>query len=184
MSDARNVTSGKPKVGGAIFRAPLGSKLPTDAKSPLDEAFIGLGYASEDGVKNANSPETDNIHAWGGDTVMTTQKSKEDSYQFTLIEALNVEVLKNTYGDKNVTGTLETGITIKANATEQEGHAFVIDMIMRGDVIKRVVIPNGKVTKVGDVVYKDNDVIGYDTTLTLTPDEQGNTHYEYIVKSV
>ena len=45
---AKNVTTGKPKTGGAVFRAPLGTALPTDAKTALDEAFKNLGYCSED----------------------------------------------------------------------------------------------------------------------------------------
>ena len=39
MSNAQNVTVGKPKVGGAVFRAPLGTELPTDATTALNEAF-------------------------------------------------------------------------------------------------------------------------------------------------
>ena len=52
--DAKNVSVGKPKKGGAIFRAPLGTTLPIDAKTELDEAFKALGYCGEDGLVNEN----------------------------------------------------------------------------------------------------------------------------------
>jgi hypothetical protein len=37
---------------------------PTDATTPLDEAFIGHGYVSEDGVTENNDDSVDNIVAW------------------------------------------------------------------------------------------------------------------------
>lgn len=175
-----NVTASKPKVGGAVFAAPIGTTLPTDATSALDAAFMELGYVSEDGVTNSNSPESDTIKAWGGDTVLTLLTSKDDTYSFTLLEVMNLNVLKLIYGEDNVTGDLATGITIKANSQDLEEHVIVIDMILRNDALKRIVIPIAKVSEVGDITYSDSDAVGYETTLFCSADYQGNTHYEYI----
>ena len=175
-----NVSVGKPKVSGAIFRAPTSATLPTDAVTALAEAFKELGYASEDGVKNNISGDTEKIRAWGLAVVETVQTSKDDTFTFTLIESLNPEALKTVHGDSNVSGTLATGISITVNSDSPEDNAYVIDMILKGNVLKRIVIPSAVVSAVGEVIYKDDELIAYEVTLTCKADSSGNTHYEYI----
>ena len=179
---ASNVTAGKPKITGAIFRAPVGSTLPTDAKTELDTAFKCLGYVSEDGVTNGNSPESEQTKAWGGDVVLSTQTEKPDTFQFKLIEAKNVDVLKMIYGDSHVAGTLDTGITVDVTAEDPGPAAYVIDMILKDGDLKRMVIPSASISEMDDIVYNDSEPVGYDVTLTATADDTGCTHHEYIVK--
>lgn len=178
--DSKKVTVGKPKVGGTAFRAPVGTPLPTDAITALDATFENLGYLSEEGLVNANSPSSDKVKAWGGDTVLNFQTDKPDTFKYTMIEALNLAVLKSVYGDKNVTGTLETGITIKANREDQQEYAWVFDMVLRGTVAKRIVVPQAAVTEVAEIAYVDNKPVSYGTTISATPDTDGQTHYEYM----
>ncbi len=180
MSETANVVYAKPKKAGPIYHAPIGSTLPTDASAELDAAFVSLGYISEDGLTNSNSPETSDIKAWGGDVVMSPMTGRPDTFSFTVIEDAGVETLKVVYGSDNVTGTLKTGVTVKASTAELENECYVVDMVLRGNILKRIVIPNAVVTSVGDVSYKDSEAVGYEITLTAYPDNSGNTHYEYM----
>ena len=179
-NNSANDTAGKPRIGGGIYIAPAGTTLPTDAKTALSGDFLALGYVSEDGVTNANSPESENIKAWGGDNVLTIMTSREDTFTFTLIEVMNINVLKLVYGDDNVSGALSTGITVTANNGELESHVLVIDTILKGGVMQRTVIPAGTVSEVGDITYKDDEAVGFETTVSCEADASGNTHYTYI----
>ena len=178
------VSAAKPSYSGAIFRGAVGATLPTDAKSAIDtETYKSLGYVSEDGVTNSNSPESDTEKAWGGDIVLTIQTSKEDTFGLSLIETLNKDVLATVYGEDNVTGDIKTGITVKANSTEAEEYAYIIVMIMRNGALKRICIPKGKITEVGEISYSDGESVKYEITITAMPDDSNNTHYEYIYKA-
>lgn len=181
-NNAANVSTGKPAIGGAIFCAPVGSTLPTNASATLDAAFKALGYVSDDGLTNNNAPATDSVKAWGGDTVLTLQTDRPDTFAFTLIET-NEEVLKVVYGDENITVDNDGNVEVKATAEALAGHAWVIDMVLTGNGesrAKRIVIPNGTVSDLGEITYKDDEEVGYAVTITDVPDSNGVYHYEYI----
>ena len=176
---ASNVTAGKPKVAGSIFCGATGLTMPTDAVSAIPTGFTALGYAADAGLTNQNSRSSEAIKAWGGDTVLSIQTEKTDTFTVTLIEAKNPDVQKVVNGDSNVTGSISDGIVVKVNAKELDYHAWIFDMVIRGGVM-RIVIPNGKVTEIGEITYVDNEAIAYPITISAEPDTEGNSHYEYI----
>lgn len=176
------VSAAKPKIAGGIYRAPIGTTLPTDAVTELDKAFENLGYVSDDGITNGTDKDTDTEKAWGGATVNEIDNGDTDTFQYKLLETLNVAAMKDAFGDDNVAGTLETGITVKKNSKEKTFHSYVIDMILKGGVLKRVVIPKARMTDIDDIVYATSESTGYNLTITAEEDEDENTHYEYLKK--
>lgn len=178
MPETKNVSAAKPKTSGAVFRAPVGTTLPTDATTELNAAFKELGFVSDDGATNANSPETESVYAWGGTPVLDTVGERPDTWKLKFIETLNPEVQKLVYGDKNVTVTTDL-IKVAAGATDLGEASFVIDTMLKGGALRRIVIPNGSLSELGDIVYKDDEPIGYEVTLSAKDDGTGHTHYEY-----
>ena len=174
---ATNVTAGKPRTNGAVFAAPAGSTVPTDAVSALDNAFKDLGFLSEDGLTRGRSLSSTTIKEWGGLPVLITDDEDITTFKFKLIEYLNPEVQKMINGDANVTGTLATGLSIQPG--DMQEHSFVFWQKMRGGVSHRIVVPRGKVTELGDVVYKSNEAVAYDVTITALLDDNGKPYYEY-----
>lgn len=179
-NNATNVSFGKPKVGGAIFNAPLGTTLPTSADATLDNAYKCLGYASEDGLTNNNNSSSSKIRAWGGDNVLVAESKKEDTWGTTLIEVMNVDVLKAVYGADNVSGTLADGIVVKANSKPKTASVWVFDIALSGGAMKRVVLPNGMISELSEITYDDSDAVGYGITIDALPGSDGDTHKEYI----
>lgn len=180
-SNAQNVTTGKPNTAGAVFRAPAGTQLPATATEKLDTAFEDMGYISEDGVKKAMSRESEEIKAWGGDTVANPQTGFSDKFTLIFLEAIRLSVLKAVYVDDNVEGDLKSGIHIKVNSKEQPEAVWVIDTVLTGGVLGRIVIPNGKITEIGEVEYVDGSPVSHEVTISAQPGNDGCTHHEYLV---
>lgn len=179
-TNSSNVTAGKPMIGGAVHVAPLGTSLPTSTTATLNSAFVDVGYISADGIKNDLSRTSNSIRAWGGDEVLQIQNEKNDNWTFTMIEAKNINVLKEVFGSTNVSADSSGNITINVNSKELSKASWVFDMILSDGSAKRCVLPIAKITNVAEIAYTDADAVGYAVTLNTLPDTSGNTHYEYI----
>lgn len=177
---ATNVSTGKPNISGAVFAAPIGTTLPTDATTALDAAFVCLGYVSEDGLTNNNEMDVSAIKAWGGAIVYRSLTELDDNFALTLIESENVDVLKAVYGDANVTTDANGTTKVEVIAEDPQEKVWVFELALRGGKAKRIVIPDGAVTAREAITYNDSDAIGYGITVSAYPDSNGKTHIEYL----
>lgn len=177
---ASNVSTGKGNPAGYLFCGATSATLPTDATTAIStSAFTSLGYVSDDGVTNEFSRESEDIKDWNGATVLSAQTEVNDAWKMTLLESKNADVLKAIYGDSNVTVTSGALASVAVDATEPINKAFIIDMITSDGGKKRVVIPNGKITEVGEITYAAGEAISYEITITCMPNASGKLHYEY-----
>lgn len=180
------VSAAKPQKGGAIFTAPAGTAIPTDATTALDPAFVKLGYASNEGLSNTIERDSEDVQDWGGETVLTLNTSRKETFGFTLIQSLDIDVLKEVYGQMNVTqaGGTSKPIVVDHNAKDMPHRVFVFEMLMNGGHVKRIVVPDGQITELGDVAYKANEAVGYEVTATAYPAAalDGGTAREFIAK--
>lgn len=178
--DVSKVTTGSRRIDGGIYRAPIGTIVPTAADAQLDAVYKNLGYISEDGVTNSISKTSQQIKEWGGDVVKNVNTGQTDIFKLKFIESLNPEVLKTIYGNSNVTVADDGKIAVAVNAKDTGEAIYVIDMIQSGGALKRIVIPRGTITALGDIVYKGDTAVAYDVTISTGLDSGKNTHYEYI----
>lgn len=170
MGDADNVRVG---ADGAVAFAPAGSTLPTAWDDTLDGAFADLGFVSDDGCTETIGASTTDIKNWKGDAVRTVQTEHKLDYKLKLIETTD-DTEDIFYGSDPAAGI--EGVPGKRGC-------WVID-VFDGDpdadgVQIRVVIPDGQVTERGDVVYKNDQAIGYEITITCYPDDTAKKAYKY-----
>lgn len=180
MNDADNVSFGKPKSTGAVFVAPYGTALPTNAHVALNGAFVGLGYVSEDGLVNSVETDTENVTAWGGDLVLVGQTTFTEMFTVNLIETA-AEALKLYYGEDNVVEEGNGSLTVTQSSEMLPNVSVVFELVLTGGRIKRIVVPNAQIAdRSGEITYVDGEAVTYPAVFVAYPDGNGTTHVEYI----
>lgn len=172
-----NVSSAKGVKGGYIFSAPVGTSLPTDIKTQLDQAFKCLGFISEDGYVESINEDDDDINDMNGDVMDSTNSNRVESAQLTLAE-IKAETLKRQYGDANVTDANGI-ITVNHNADSHDVFAYVLELVLKNGRRWRKVVPKGKSSELDDLTIASSELCQRALTMKYLTDEQGNTCYDY-----
>jgi len=147
--------------------------------------FVSLGIVSNDGLAASKSRDTTNVTDWLGNIVLVLQTAYTETYQVTLIEALKADVAKLVAGDSNVTATPAASgsgnqLAVTNDGSQLPRKAFIFDLLHASSgATKRIAIPEGQVTAVGDVTYSASGAVGYQVTITAFKDASGNFSYEY-----
>ncbi len=174
-----NVYAAKPRVGGAVFAAPLGTPVPTDAVSELPEAFTCVGYISPDGFSTSNTRKSSTKQAWGGDTVGSSQSEYADTATLEMLETTAAN-LRLVYGDDNVIEDGAGGWRVRHNSKELESHVWVVEQLLGADKVMRTVIDKAQVSELDEVKRNNEDFMSYKATLAMFSNPDGDTYNDYV----
>lgn len=178
-NNTANVSTGKGVAGGYFFLAPLGTTLPTDNSTPLDAAFLNMGFLGEDGVSFSDSSDATNFFDLNGDTVDVSNGSIEKTFTVTFIE-IKKDSLAVLRGSANVTDNtgLITAYDKGFNDTEYVG---CLELLLKNGRKWRRVVPQCKTGELGDMTITYSELVGRETTFNVIKDPTTGSYYiDYI----
>lgn len=170
---------GAAKATGAIWVAPKGTTLPTDATTALPAStWKLLGFTSDAGVQISESSSSDSIRAWEARTeVYNVRTEYTESVSFMPIQC-NADVLKLTWGDDMVEVGESGTIHAKHHGKTLEPVCIAIETTPRENIVKRYVM-NAQLTERGEQTMDGTQVDGRQLTFNALGDENGVTMHEY-----
>jgi hypothetical protein len=177
------VTAPSPTVMGGVWRAPLGTTLPTDSSTALASAFVSLGYTDDDGVTRREDRPNTKQYAWGGQLVASLQEHYAATFTFKLLQVINPEVLRATHNDNNVLVTAATSTTGTITETHLNplinlNSVYVVEGFYQAATF-RMILPIARITMLGDYKITHKALSTYDATLEAFPDVNGDSVIQY-----
>lgn len=173
-----NVSAAKGVKGGYIFSAPVGTELPTDIETDLNEAFKVLGFISEDGYVESIEEDSNDLVDMNGDLMDSSNSGRVESAEVTLAE-IKAETLKRQYGAENVTDA-DGVITVKHNSNSHGSFSYILELLLKDGRRWRKVVPIGQSSELGELTVASTELCQRPLTIKYLTDEQGNTCYDYI----
>lgn len=175
-----NVSAAKGVLGGYIFSAPVGTTLPTDYSTKLDDAFKCLGFVSEDGYVETVDEDSDDLTDMNGDVMDSTHSNRVESAQVTFAE-IKAGTLKRMYGDDNVTD--QNGmITVRHNSNSHSTFVYVLELLLKNNRKWRKVVPLGQSSELDDLTISSSELASRPVTLKYLSCSEldGDTCRDYI----
>lgn len=176
--DASQVTVGSAKATGAIFVAPQGTALPSDAVTALGNTFKLLGFTSDAGVQISESSSSQSIRAWEGRIeVLNLRTEYTESVSFMPIQC-NDDVAKLIWGEDHVTVGENGALTARHHGETMEPVVIVVETAPREGVVKRY-CGQFRLTERGEQTMDGTQVDGRQLTFSAIADSSGVTMVEH-----
>lgn len=174
---ALDATLARLGVTGMVMTGPIGTTIPTDLGA-WSTGWDDCGYISDDGLTESLNEDSEQFTPWQSATPIRVEvTSSTKTFQFTCWES-NWTTVSLYYRvepeDVTVSGTAPDQIV----SFDEEGRprrmlrAFGFDVI-DGNYHRRAICPMAEVTERGDVVYKSDELIAYELTVTAYPGSDG-----------
>ncbi|WP_445031289.1 phage tail tube protein [Streptomyces sp. SAS_275] len=151
--------------------------------SPTDQPvapWTPLGAISDDGLTYGFDEDSQEFTPWGLTSPFRTQITKSvRTFGLTVWETGRVAVQSLQYRlDEADLEPDEDGITKFAETASPvpDRRAFWF-LVVDGESFKGFYVPQGEINDRSDVSYKQDEISGYEWTITTYPDEAGNTVY-------
>jgi hypothetical protein len=139
---------------GQVYVAPVATPLPATAVVALNAAFIGLGYATEDGVSIGVTPEVTDYMAWQSRSPVRREKVSQEIMITTALMQWNEQTVPAAFGGGTVSGSAGNyRYDLPADDAPLDERAMVVDAI-DGAVHMRWVFPRGNVTEAVEAAFQ------------------------------
>lgn len=180
-----NVSTTRGVAGGYLFRAPVGTSLPSAADYPtffstaLDSAWENVGYLTTDGVSRSTDGDSDEMQDMNLDVVDVMDAAKTDTITFHPME-VSPASMKLQYGSANVSVADSGVMTVKSKWSLASEHCcYIARFILKNGRRWDRVIPDAVVSNLGEETQNKSTGTGRDVTLKLSADSDGTTIYDY-----
>ncbi|MFF1820395.1 hypothetical protein ACFVWG_24025 [Kribbella sp. NPDC058245] len=170
-----SLVSGQVRVAGTgeLFLAPVGTALPTAANGPLNAAFSGYGYTTDDGVVLSKSVDRNGVPAWQSATpVRNIITGQEFSVACTFLQS-NKDILKLWLNSGDFASDGGTGFRADV-PIDPNGQQFAMVLEWKdAAIVSRLVAAKVEVTDTGDVTLA-REAQSFPVTLAAVPPDTGN----------
>lgn len=156
-------------ITGAVRKAPIGTTAPTDAVSPLDAAFVDLGYISDEGVTLGFDDSVENKFAWQNAQLIRSITSESvTSLSFSMLEIKGV-TLEYFFRGSSMTQVAANNYRLDGAPIVADPHMLVVD-IVDGAKSMRWLFGNAEVVSRGEIPITNSDLMMLPVTLNFYPD--------------
>lgn len=169
-------------ANGGGWVAPIGTTSPGDPEIQPLAPWAPLGAISDDGLVQGFEEDSQSFTPWGYTApIRTTITSSLRTFSLTAWETGRTTVQSLQYRVPAADLTPAAGLTTFAETAspEPDRRAWWF-VVLDGDNFQRgFYVPQGEITERSDVTHKQDQVAGFEWTITAYPDEAGNTVYHF-----